>query len=66
MVRATRAIPGFPGARPDRLGFGVGGKPRDERVFARAAAENENSHRLNELGRVTALHGEAARAGLFR
>jgi len=35
-------------------------------VFARAAAENQNSHRLNGLERMTALHGEAARAGLFR
>jgi hypothetical protein len=35
-------------------------------VFARAAAENQNSHRLNGLGRVMAQHGEAARAGLFR
>jgi len=49
-----------------RHDFRVQSKPRDERVFTRAAAENQNSHRLSGLGRVMALHGDAARAGLFR
>jgi len=54
------------GRRNKRLGFRVRSEPRDQRVFARTAAQNQNSHRLSSLGCVKALHVETARAGLFR
>ena len=54
--RDQRAIPGFPGAQTTLGDAGFGGQPTDQRVLARAAAEDENLHCLNELWRVPALH----------
>jgi hypothetical protein len=35
-------------------------------VLARAAADNDNSHYLNDLRRATELKGDTDRTGLFR
>ena len=50
-----RAMPGFPGAQMTAVDVGIGREPADQGVLARAAAEDENLHCLNELWRVTAL-----------
>ena len=42
---------------------GFGGQPADEGVLARAAAEDENLHYLNDLWRVPALHTSEGRQG---
>ena len=40
--------------RDDELAdIAVGGQPRRQRMLTRAAADDENSHLLNELGRAT-------------
>ena len=44
----------------------VGEQARDECVFARAAANDENSHQIRELWRVTATRTADGRWGLFR
>ena len=43
-VAASRAIPGFPARDHDLGDVALGGKPGDQRVLARAAADDENSH----------------------
>ena len=58
-----RARSRVPGRADDLADVAIGGEPRDERVLARAAAENQNSHCLNGLGRVTALHGDERPSG---
>ena len=50
-------MPGLPGAHDDLADVAIGGETRDQRVLARAAAENENSHGRNDLARLTGLHG---------
>jgi hypothetical protein len=50
----------------DVAGVAVGGKPRDERVLTRAAADDENPHVGMNLRCEIALHGDAASSGLFR
>src|SRR5262249_10153726 len=44
----------------------VAGQAGHERVLARAATENKNSHRMNRLWREWRLHAPAGRARLFR
>jgi hypothetical protein len=44
----------------------LGGEAGDQRVLARAAAEDQNSHLENDLGGQTALHAGAGWRGLFR
>ena len=43
-MRASRAIPGISGRGDDLADVAIGGETGDQRVLARAAAENENSH----------------------
>ena len=58
-------MPGLPGARQDSPDVAVRGRPRDERVLARAAADDENSHAVKGLGRVTEVDGHARSADYF-
>ena len=48
-VRASAAIPGLPGAHTSSATSRSRGEPGDKRVLARAAAEDENSHVMNEF-----------------
>ena len=57
-MRARRAIPGFPGAADQFADVPIDGQPGHQRVLARAAAEDENSHCTYGLGRFTGLHDE--------
>ena len=42
--RASARDSGVPGRAHDLADVAIGGKPGDQRVLARAAAENQNSH----------------------
>ena len=54
---------GIPGRADELADVAVGGESGDERVLARAAADDENSHCLNDLWRVTAIRTVRGRMG---
>ena len=54
------AMPGLPGAQRTVDGPGSGAEPGDERVLARAAADDENSHFISDLRRLSGS-GDARR-----
>ena len=51
--RGERGDPGISGRADDVADVAIGGQPGDQRVLARAAADDENSHCANDLGRAT-------------
>ena len=61
-VRASAAIPGLPGAHDELADVAIGEQPGDQRVLARAAAEDENSHCMNDLWRAIGLHARRCRS----
>src|SRR5262249_33301339 len=57
---------GIAGGGDELADVAVPGQAGHERVLARAATENKNSHRMNRLWREWRLHAPAGRARLFR
>ena len=61
-----RGNPGIPRGAHQLADVAVGGKPGDQRVLARAAAEDQNSHDLKRFSACEQdAHGWRGR-GLFR
>jgi hypothetical protein len=57
---------GIAGGAQQLADVAIARKPGDQRVLARAAADDENPHGFRDLWRETRLHADASRAGLFR
>ena len=55
-----------PGNDQELADIAISVEPGDERMLAPAAADYENSHYVNDLGRRTWVNGDTGRMGLFR